>query len=44
VTAHADVRNALAATGTERLAAGSSALGRYMAFALIVMRVRLSRG
>ena len=31
VTTHADVRDALAATGTERLAAGSSALGRYMA-------------
>lgn len=44
VTAHADVRDALAATGTERLAAGSSALGRYMAFALMVMRLRLSRG
>lgn len=44
VLAHAGVREALGATGTLRLAAGSSALGRYMAFALMVLRVRLTRG
>ena len=44
VLAHAGVREALGATGTARLVAGSSALGRYMAFALMVMRVRLFRG
>lgn len=44
VLAHAAVRAALGATGTLRLAAGPSVLGRYMAFALMVMRVRLSRG
>lgn len=43
VLAHAGVRAALGTTGTERLAAGPSALGRYMAFALMVMRVRLFR-
>jgi hypothetical protein len=43
VLAHAGVREALGATGTLRLAAGTSALGRYMAFALMVMRVRLFR-
>jgi hypothetical protein len=43
VLAHAGVREALRATGTVRLAAGPSALGRYMAFALMVMRVRLFR-
>lgn len=43
VLAHAGVRAALGATGTMRLAAGPSALGRYMAFALMVMRVRLFR-
>jgi hypothetical protein len=43
VLAHAGVREALGATGTVRLAAGPSALGRYMAFALMVMRMRLFR-
>jgi hypothetical protein len=44
VLAHAEVRAVLAATGTERLTAGPSVLGRYMAFTLMVMRVRLFRG
>jgi hypothetical protein len=44
VLAHAGVRAALGATGRVQLAAGRSALGRYMAFALMVMRVRLFPG
>lgn len=46
VLAHEHVRRALAATGTARLYMGevnSQALGRYMPFALMVMRFRLTR-
>lgn len=47
VLAHASVREALARTGTSRLAmgdAGSEALGRWMPLVLMVMRLRLFRG
>jgi hypothetical protein len=46
VQAHAEVRQALAATGTTRLAAGdpmAGAIGRWMPFALMVLRLRLRR-
>lgn len=43
VLAHAGVREALAATEAQRLTAGPGALGRYMAFALMVLRLRLFR-
>lgn len=46
VLAHERVQQALAATGTSRLYMGdptSQALGRYMPYALMVMRFRLAR-